>query len=171
MSAPESPSAVLRRAASLVRERARAASPGPWRVSFTDGALPVVDSPDHLVTEPRQCLYPAHAGRPLADATWAAGMHPVVGLALAELLESFASCECGEGDDHFPQKSAALKVARLVLGSAETEGAQAEAEEPVDDGEFELAAILARHPGATFPELARAVLADGRFGRVGGGRG
>lgn len=36
-----------------------------------------------------------------------------------------------------------------------------------DDGEFELAAILARHPGATFPELARAILADGRFGRRG----
>lgn len=38
-----------------------------------------------------------------------------------------------------------------------------------DDGEFELAAILAAHAGATFPELARAVLADGRFGRLGGG--
>jgi hypothetical protein len=36
-----------------------------------------------------------------------------------------------------------------------------------DDGEFELAAILAAHPDATFPELARAVLADGRFGRRG----
>jgi hypothetical protein len=34
-----------------------------------------------------------------------------------------------------------------------------------DDGEFELAAILAAHPGATFPELARAVLAEFRVER------
>lgn len=35
-----------------------------------------------------------------------------------------------------------------------------------DDDVFELAAVLAQHPSATFPELARAVLADGRFGRL-----
>ena len=39
-----------------------------------------------------------------------------------------------------------------------------------DDDVFELAAVLAAHPEATFPELARAVLADGRFGRLDGAR-
>ena len=76
----------------------------------------MVDSPDHLDAESHRCLYAGHAARPLADATWTAGMHPVVGLALADLLESFASCECEEDGDHYPQKLAALKVARAYLG-------------------------------------------------------
>lgn len=54
-------------------------------------------------------------------AQYIAGMHPVVGLALADLLESLASCEREEDGDHYPQKLAALKVARLVLGKTETE--------------------------------------------------
>ena len=57
-------------------------------------------------------------------AAWIASMHPLVGLALADLLESFASCECDEDGDHYPQKSAALTLARLVLGEPEPEGAE-----------------------------------------------
>jgi hypothetical protein len=56
----------------------------------------------------------------------------------------------------------ARQVAAWIAAVADAGGA----EPGPDDGEFELAAILARHPGATFPELARAVLADGRFGRL-----
>ena len=49
--------------------------------------------------------------------------------------------------------------------------AVAYADAEADQGDVhELAAVLAEHPGATFPELARAVLADGRFGRTGGAR-
>jgi hypothetical protein len=114
----------LRRAASLLRERASAATPGPWRVSFIDGAIPVVDSTagDHLVAELHPCGDAAHGGRQRADAEWIAGMDPLAGLALAGLLEAFASCGCEEDGDHWPEKSAALRLARLVLGEPETEG-------------------------------------------------
>jgi hypothetical protein len=114
MSTPQAPAETLHAAAQLLRERAREAAPGPWRVSFIDGTLPVVDGPGggHLVAETRQ----------RADAEYIAGMHPAVGLALADLLESFATCGCEEDGDHWPEKAIALRLARLILGEAEGVG-------------------------------------------------
>lgn len=46
------PSQVMRRAASKLREAGSTATPVPWRVSYLDGAVPVVDGADpsgHLV--------------------------------------------------------------------------------------------------------------------------
>jgi Bacterial RNA polymerase, alpha chain C terminal domain len=42
--------------------------------------------------------------------------------AVGDLLEAFAGCGCGEGDDHWREKRAALRAARAVL--AGTEGAE-----------------------------------------------
>lgn len=49
---------------------------------------------------------------------------PVLAVPLADLLEAFTSCECDEDGDHWREKSAALRVARLVLGEPETEEVQ-----------------------------------------------
>jgi len=114
-----SPAEILRSAAALLRERAGKATQGPWRVSFAYGRLPVVDSPDRVVAEPQQ-----GANRARADAGWIALLDPLAGDALADLLESFASCECDEDSDHWPQKRAALNLSRLLLGETETEGAR-----------------------------------------------
>ncbi len=61
-------------------------------------------------------------------------------------------------------------AAHMTRAMAAYAVALADSPEPDDDDVFELAAVLARHPSATFPELARAVLADGRFGRTDGNR-
>lgn len=111
MTRPESPAVTLNRAAALLKGRAAAATHGPWRVSFTYGALPVVDSPGRVVAEPSRG----------ADAEYVATVDPLVGLALAGLLDGFAACGCDHEEyDHYPQKLAALKAARLVLGLTET---------------------------------------------------
>lgn len=52
-------------------------------------------------------------------AVYVASMHPGVALAVADLLETSAGCGCEEGDDHWPEKAAALKVARACLAATE----------------------------------------------------
>jgi len=118
-----SPAETLRSAAALLRERTSKATPGPWRVSFIDGVLPVVDSAARFVAEPPQEVGGADAGRGRADADYIALMDPLAGAALADLFESFAACECGPDGDHWPQKRAALKLALLLLGETGTEPA------------------------------------------------
>ena len=46
-------------------------------------------------------------------------------VAVGDLLEAFAGCGCGEGDDHRAEKRAALRAARAVLAGAETEARDA----------------------------------------------
>lgn len=58
-----------------------------------------------------------------ADAQYAPLLHPPRARALADLLEAFDGCACDEDGDHRAEKLAALRVARLVLGENETEGA------------------------------------------------
>ena len=78
----------LRRAAALMRERAEAATSGPWHVAFIDGRLPCVVAPGGLVAE---------SGTPgKADMEHAASWHPLVAKAFAVLLDEAARCECGE---------------------------------------------------------------------------
>lgn len=64
------------------------------------------------------------------------------------------------------------EVRRVLAANGLHLAGEGTAKRPPDPDEdvFELAAVLARHPSATFPELARAVLADGRFGRTDGNR-
>ena len=116
MTAPESPSAFLLRAADRLRSLSAPASKGPWRVSFMDGVTPVVDSPGRVVAEARD----------LADATWIAGMPPELGPALAGWLEyearQAAGIDAHAGRPVYPLMLAGyerpLAVARVILGEA-----------------------------------------------------
>jgi hypothetical protein len=78
-------SEVLRRAAGLMRERAEAATPGPWR-DFTYG-----DRMMHYVDAgPNTNLVASGAFGENADAAHIASWHPAVALAVADWLEEAA---------------------------------------------------------------------------------
>lgn len=128
--------AELREAARLMRQHAQAATPAPWAAAIGKwegeqyGAVlgrdsSASDPATWIVATGRRTAEQVH---PDFDARHIAGMHPGVAEALADLLETVASCGCEEGDDHWPEKAAALKVARAVLGT--TAGSSAQAAEP-----------------------------------------
>jgi hypothetical protein len=136
--APTAPADTLRRAAALLREHATAATPGPWRQHDTHlGALgghtATVLSGERNTTELRAWL-PSMSQEPWdeqrnvwADAAYMALMHPGVGAALAELLET----EAAVADDlakHRPEMTdeqiaawvhGPLAIARQLLGEGE----------------------------------------------------
>lgn len=95
---------VLRRAAALMRERAEAATPGPWSMwdgwgPTSDGLMGVArfgpDSGERVFTHDEQRdLYASRA-----DWEHIAGIHPAVALAVADLLDLAASHEACTGDD------------------------------------------------------------------------
>lgn len=108
MSAP-SPADTIRRAATVLRERAQAAhwaSPSPWAVTDEH----VVRCADRMIVADRSDTdHPAER----ADLPYIATVHPGVGLALADWLDSAAerwdTIRAYEGIH-------ALAVARTVLG-------------------------------------------------------
>lgn len=117
----------LRRAASLMRERAEAATPGPW--SFTDSevvddvwdaGLVVVDGDRTAIAALHDEWYEPEDGEPACvdDAAHIASWHPAVALAVADWLDmSAASYEHSWTGSHaFVQH--ALTVARAYLGDA-----------------------------------------------------
>jgi hypothetical protein len=86
----EKPAETLRRAAKLMRERAEAATPGPWHAHedyVSSGTFGLVSTgvnedpsvADHVLVE-----------RDHRDAEHMAGMDPLVGLALAVLFDRIA---------------------------------------------------------------------------------
>ena len=100
---------VLRRAAALMRERAEAATPGPWSCDSSSGVndlhfghvgLPVLRGPNTY-------------GPGLADTEHMAGMDPSVALAVASWLDACALVTEVAPDRH---KGNALAVARAYLG-------------------------------------------------------
>jgi hypothetical protein len=95
---------LLRQAATVLRERADAATPGPW--TALPGAGNVWRFPDE--GSPSLIARGGHEGPSPADAAYIATMHPGVGHALADWLDNEASIM----GDHL----AALVVARAVLG-------------------------------------------------------
>jgi hypothetical protein len=99
-----------------MRENAEAAPAPPWRVEpgHLGGMPEYVRSADETDGAAAECWRPPGAGAYIAS--W----HPGVTLAVADLLESFASCGCDEDGDHWPEKSAALRAARLFLGETES---------------------------------------------------
>lgn len=138
------PAPVLRRAAALMRERADAATRGPWRVSYLEGVLLCVDGApgtDHMVAEPYLCGDKRHEGRQEADAEHIASWHPGVAVTVAAWLDD----EAEEAEDSITQRvdreadlgdlgclqcrqawpgycrcwDTALTVARAYLGEAE----------------------------------------------------
>ena len=100
----------LRQAARVLRERAEAATPGPWLTHDEDGD-PYIAPPATgalLIT-----AHPLEVAR--ANAAYIATMHPGVGLALADWLEAQADLsERGYTQD--PRYLAALALADLILG-------------------------------------------------------
>ena len=119
----------LRRAAALMRERAEAASKGPWK---RFGMAGVAGSEWEVVDERRvEC----DCGEPVAllgcatnaDAEHIASWHPAVALAVADwlwetanLIEVHAGTECAEPCLHPTCRviDRALAVARAYLGEA-----------------------------------------------------
>ena len=101
----------LREAAKVLRERAEAATPGPWRGEYSGKTGPVVmnaeshNALDHVA----KCSH----FRPHSDAAYIATMHPGVGLALADWLDT-------EAEDFpyiDPERSQAVLITNLILGS------------------------------------------------------
>lgn len=108
----------LRRAAALMRERAQAATAGPW--SLVPGAANVW----HFPEEGAPAVVVKAIGRAvgMSDAEHIASWHPAVALAVADWLDVAADsptciCDChlADGDPHC-EHSAALAVARAYLG-------------------------------------------------------
>jgi hypothetical protein len=136
----EHPSEVMRRAASRLRELSGTATPAPWRVSYIEGIVPVVDGPNpdgHLVAETCRCRNEAHQGRARGDA----GLITVLRNSaedLAGLLEAEADragrtmvtdkdgtwcLTCGGLYGHnCGCWDAALATARAILGEADGDG-------------------------------------------------
>jgi hypothetical protein len=116
----ESPAEQLRTAAKLMRERAEAATPGPWETSGRAVEQSAGDYADVIGREV-DCMTYCYGGTPVlpvkADAEYIASMHPVVALAVASWLEAAAGCKCGPFDDHGDLAAAALAVARAYLGT------------------------------------------------------
>jgi hypothetical protein len=125
---PDSPADVLRSAASLMRERALKATPGPWKcadavaVNESFGAImPAGADAGDISTwlfatgrrEPGATPY-------MGDAEHAASWHPLVALAVADWLDRFGDkLYCYGPAEH----EAALKIARAYLN----EGARSDA--------------------------------------------
>lgn len=122
-------SELLRRAASLMRERAEAATPGPWR--FTDseavtdvwtGGMVVVSSDRDPIANVQDEWYENDPDEPATvnDATHIASWHPAVALAVADWLDATVAAHDGPDcyDPHglCPEAHAALDLARVYLG-------------------------------------------------------
>lgn len=104
--------AIMRQAAALMRERAEAASPGPWHQMCMGSEGCQVLNDGHL----RERKHVAFSGRKEwkadhADATYIASMHPFVAAALAEWLDAAA-----QAWDERVEWDEALNVARAYLG-------------------------------------------------------
>ena len=123
--------AELRAAADKLRELAEDATPGPWRLG-TDRYAALVANREH----PERtgggwewndsyggCLVAESMMRP--DREYIAAMNPLVGVALAGLLDEVAGhAESNDDYDGFPPESVitgytpALTIARLINGAA-----------------------------------------------------
>lgn len=124
--------AELRAAAKLMRERAEAATPGPWWSDESDQcwrlhgvAFRIPPQCDGLIPEQlvnAQILKAPKCGTPYAeywpvaaDAAQITSWHPLVALAVADLLDAMAA-----DSDPFPVRyPAALDLARAYLGEGE----------------------------------------------------
>ena len=116
-----SAAAELRTAAAVLRENAEGATPGPWGWK---PATPGNRGPGAGLTSP-SCRLTLSNSIQVRDAVYIATMNPLVGLALADLLDDVAEhAESNDAYDGFPPESVitgytpALTIARLINGSA-----------------------------------------------------
>ena len=96
---------LLRKVDETLRERAKAAAPGPW-LGADDGGVWRPTVPTRTVVEDGYV-----AG---VNATYIATMHPGVGLALAEWLDAMGRMIYGTSKGDVPGEDYALAVARLI---------------------------------------------------------
>jgi hypothetical protein len=119
---PDSPAALLRQAASLMRERAGKASPGPW-FSWQEGrdgrgGASFIGAPDaDLYVTVGMHGEDAH-DRWSANQDFIASMHPLVALPVADWLETEAIMVEERGNSVEGQTFHALAVARAYLDGA-----------------------------------------------------
>lgn len=121
---------ILRRAAALMRERAEAATPGPWSGNYVPESAV---ANQHIIERwfvmgcfdgnPRNPTGPAAMCEYEPDAAHIASWHPVVALAVAEWLEATAAENDNTGALEFlnfvgADAHAALVVARAYLGES-----------------------------------------------------
>jgi hypothetical protein len=115
----------LHKAAEVLRERATAATEGPWRVC-AEGSEGSRIAPDSGDKRERTRFIGIMNGRVQPEdgrnARYAATMHPGVGLALADWLDQCAKGACCDGcmadPAADPLREQALRIARLINGSA-----------------------------------------------------
>jgi hypothetical protein len=116
----QSPAETLRAAASLLRQRAEKATPGPWKPM-------VLGSEGYLVHRDSGTIRERGRGRVArfgckdwdadrADAEYVAAMHPLVGVALAGWLDRFGDKLYCYGPAEFEH---ALAIARAYLGETD----------------------------------------------------
>ena len=121
---------LLRRAASEMRRRAEAATPGPWRFTDSetvndvwDAGLVVVDADQTAIAALHDQWYEPDDGEPACvdDARHIASWHPAVALAVADWLDAEAESHRADLVGPFPsaccRMSQARAVARAFLGS------------------------------------------------------
>lgn len=112
------PAETIRRAAALMRERADAATPGPWlgvMGKFKDADWPCVIAAQGDPKDTRTWLMGAGNGvaNPEADAAHSGSWHPLVALAVADWLEASAKAHEGTSAN---TASYSLKIALAYLG-------------------------------------------------------
>lgn len=112
---PETPADTIRRAAQLMRERATAASPGPWHI----GNAVDPTTPCNVHTFPGAQDVADNVG--WLDAEHIAAMHPGVALAVAAWLDTwhpYGLTDETVADDWAEEYQHALAVSRAYLGEA-----------------------------------------------------
>jgi hypothetical protein len=107
----------IRRAAALMRERAQAATPGPWRVgpegsegSYLLPSLGGIRERSRFIGILNGRVQPEDGHNAAHVASW----HPVVALAVADWLDGTADATESE-PEHYPVDLQALAVARAYL--------------------------------------------------------
>ena len=101
--------ALLREAAQMLREKAEAATPGPWRLNDWSGVMVETASPPN-----RGAAMIADADDEPVNAEFIALADPTVALAVADLLDGWADDIAQHGGSHRSDERA-LTVARAVL--------------------------------------------------------
>ena len=94
MTAPESPSAFLTRAASLMRERAAKATAGPWEAGASREVAQSGGDYSDVISREVSCMSHCYGGSAVmpsaSDAAHIASWHPLVAVAVAAWLEMSA---------------------------------------------------------------------------------
>jgi hypothetical protein len=128
MTGSESPAATIRRAATLMRERAEAATRGPWEAEESDdcwqlfGAVTPHTHPLQLIKAPKHGTPYAEYWPHAADSAHIASWHPLVALIVADWLDAATrAAELTEASGAWLHpESHAFKVARAYLGEPVT---------------------------------------------------